>query len=113
MTTLVNRDSMFTKQCLNRVEFNREVKGLTIASSLGLSPSIISVDNDELTICMTYIEGTHPDESLDLYECDELNSLYSTLSKNGVTLMDITHGNFIIDVTGKWWAIDFSDSDID
>jgi TP53 regulating kinase-like protein len=105
---------------LRKARTSRECKTLTLARELGVrTPAVYSVDLDNYTILMDFIEGTQFKMLVERLSQKELATLcrrfgqsIAILHQGGVVHGDPTTSNVIVDRKSRLWLIDFGLSEM-
>jgi TP53 regulating kinase-like protein len=105
---------------LRKTRTNKECKTLTLARELGVrTPAVYSVDLDNYTILMDFIEGTQFKVLVERLSQKELANLchrfgqsIATLHQGEVVHGDPTTSNVIVDHKFRLWLIDFGLSEL-
>jgi TP53 regulating kinase-like protein len=105
---------------LRKTRTNRECKTLTLARELGVrTPAVYSVDLDNYTILMDFIEGTQFKILVERLSQKELATLcrrfgqsIAALHQGEVVHGDPTTSNVIVDRKSRLWLIDFGLSEM-
>jgi TP53 regulating kinase-like protein len=105
---------------LRKTRTNKECKTLTLARELGVrTPAVYSVDLENYTILMDFIEGTQFKVLVERLSQKELANLcyrfgqsIATLHRSEVVHGDPTTSNVIVDQKSRLWLIDFGLSEL-
>ena len=100
---------------LRRARTTRECKMLTVVRSLGVrTPAVYSLDLDECSITMDFINGIQLKQFIEreaLPEatrfCKEFGDILARLHEAGIVHGDPTTSNLIVDEHSRLWFIDF------
>jgi TP53 regulating kinase-like protein len=105
---------------LRKIRTSRECKMLTVARTLGVhTPAVYSVNLEDYTILMDYIEGTQFKQLADSLSekrlkelCFEFGHSIALLHQGDVVHGDPTTSNLLIDAKSRLWLVDFGLSEM-
>ncbi len=106
-------------QFLRSSRISRESKMLTLVRTFGIpTPTIYSIDLENCTIMMDFIEGSTLKETANtvkneelIHLCNTFGQLIGQLHQGNVVHGDPTTSNVIVDNDSKLWLIDFGLAD--
>ena len=105
---------------LRKTRTSRECKMLSVARSLGVrTPAVYTMNLDDYTILMDYIDGTQFKQLVNTISENQLKELcmkfgqsIAMLHKGDVVHGDPTTSNLLIDSESRLWVIDFGLSEM-